>query len=186
MADIAYAQQKIAPEDYLAAENESVTRHEFIDGAIYAMTGASDRHNMLALTIAGRLQDHLPNRCQVFMSDMRLRIRNQGATFYYYPDVFVSCAAGDRASHHREQPVLIIEVLSPTTDRIDRAEKFRAYTAIPSLIEYVLADPALPHVEVYRRRTGWTREDFGAGAQVGLESVELDVAVDGLYRRLMG
>jgi len=145
MADAAYAPQKIAPEDYLVAENEAATRHEFIDGAVYAMTGTSDRHNMLALSLSSRVLDHLPSRSQVFMSDMKLRIRDQGATFYYYPDVFVSCAADDRASHHREQPVLIIEVLSPTTDRIDRAEKFRAYTSIPSLIEYVLADPAAPH-----------------------------------------
>jgi len=186
MADAAYAPQKIAPEDYLVAENEAATRHEFIDGAVYAMTGTSDRHNMLASAFLVSLFSHLPSRCQVFMSDMKLRIRDQGATFYYYPDVFVSCAADDRASHHREKPVLIIEVLSPSTDRIDRAEKFRAYTSIPSLMEYVLADPAAPHVEVYRRHTGWSREDFGSGAQVRLVSVELDVAVDALYRRLMG
>lgn len=183
MATTAQRSDIVSLAEYLAREARSPLRHEFVDGRVYAMGGASDRHNIIALTLAGDLQDHLARPCQVFMADMRLRIASKAAELHYYPDVLVSCAEDDRASHHREKPCLVVEVLSPTTERTDRKEKLDAYRQIASLLEYVILDQDRVHVEIYRRRTGWQREFLGAGDAVTLESVGLATTVAAIYRR---
>ena len=172
----------MTPEAYLAAENDGQVRHEYVDGIVYAMGGASDRHGLVASAIFVPLYSRLSDPCQVFMVDMKVRIEHEGATKFYYPDVLVSCAEDDRASHFREKPVLIVEVLSPSTDRIDRCEKLASYKTIPSLLEYVLADQDVPRVDVYRRRSGWQAESYLLGSTLRLESV--DLTVDDVYRRV--
>ena len=123
---------------YLNAEQHSHVKHEYINGEIYAMGRASGRHSLVALDLAGLLSAHLPDQCQVFITDMKVYIRAQIGEMFYYPDVLVSCAEDDRAPYYREKPVLIAEVLSPSTERIDRYEKLHAYRQIPSLQEYPL------------------------------------------------
>jgi Uma2 family endonuclease len=146
------------------------------------MGGASDRHNGAALNVASRLNEHLVDGpCEVFMSDMKLRV---AANVYYYPDVSVCCDPAPRDAYFREEPVLIIEVLSPTTERIDHHEKLVAYKGMPSLREYVLISQDQILVEVHRRADQeWQQETLTqATDSLRLESVALNVKLAEVYR----
>ena len=175
---------EISVEDYFAMEMNSPKRHESVDGVVYAKTGARDRHNLVSGDIFAKFWAQLPRRCQVFMTDMKLRVRIDTKTRFYYPDVMVSCSEVDRQEYFREQPVFIAEVLSPTTERTDRGEKFEAYKRIDSLEDYLIAHQDVARIELFRRKTGWTREVFAAGQSFTLASVDLTLAVDDIYRRV--
>src|SRR5437660_9009490 len=134
--------------EYLAGERDSDVRHEYVDGQVYAMAGASDRHNRIALNIASRLNEHLVNdECEAFVSDMKIKVEE---ALYYYPDVVVTCDPPGGDAYFRTQPRLIVEVTSPSTERVDRYEKLHAYRRIESLQEYVLVSQDAPLIEVHR------------------------------------
>ena len=128
----------LSVDEYLAGELESQVRHEYVDGEVYAMVGASDRHGLITLNLAGLLSQRLPDRCQVFSSDMKVRIRTAERDIFYYPDVLVSCDPRDREPYYRQYPCLVVEVLSPHTARLDRFEKFMFYRQRDTLQEYLL------------------------------------------------
>jgi Uma2 family endonuclease len=109
--------------DYLAWEAQQVERHEFLDGEVFAMAGAEDRHVTVAMNLAFALRQHLGGSpCRTYMSDMRLRVA--AANAYFYPDVMVTCSAQDLSSPmHKTEPKLIAEVLSPGTAAYDRGVK---------------------------------------------------------------
>jgi Uma2 family endonuclease len=173
----------ISEDEYLRGEQESAIRHEYINGIVYAMAGASDKHNTIALNASALLHAGLPEECEVFMSDMKLRMDVQGEIIFYYPDVLVSCAEDDRATYYREQPCLIIEVLSKTTRRQDRHEKFLTYKELPSLQEYLILEQEYRAATLFRRRTGWQPELYQDG-DIHLESVNLSMSMGALYRRV--
>lgn len=183
IAEAARETALMSAEDYLARETDGAWRHEFVNGVVYAMVGASDRHNMIAGALYAALAAGLPDRCQAFVSDMKLRIRQRSDERFYYPDVLVSCAPADREPYSREEPVLLAEVLSPGTERTDRGEKFDVYRGIASLEEYAILAQDRVRLELFRRRTGWQREVFGPGDEVALESVGLTLPLAALYRR---
>lgn len=183
MAEAAREIARISVEDYLARENDGAWRYELVDGVAYAMVGSSDRHNAIAGALYALLLGQLPPRCDVFVTDMKLRVRAERDERFYYPDVFVTCSPSDRDRYSREEPVLVAEVLSPGTERVDRGEKFEAYRTIPSLQEYALLSQEGVRLELFRRRTGWARETFGPDADVTLESVALTLPLASLYRR---
>ena len=174
----------ISAAEYLAQENDGNWRHEFVDGALFAMAGASDNHNLIRGNLAGILLGHVSEACQVFSAEMKLQYRKDNKERYYYPDVFVICDPNDRDRYSRQTAVLIVEVLSPTTERIDRAEKFETYTAMPSLMEYGLLSQDAMELELYRRRTNWQREFYQRDNTVTLESVDLTISVSAFYRRV--
>ena len=178
----------ISPEQYLLEENDNASgiRHEYVNGTVYAMAGASRGHNRVASKLALRLGAHLEkSRCEVFQSDMKLGIQRQDDVRFYYPDIQVSCEE-EAEAYYNTIPCLIVEVLSESTARKDRTEKLLAYQGIASLQEYVLCSQDTPLVEVYRRRQGWQRERFTEGETVLLESVGLAVSIDDLYGFLLG
>ena len=183
MAEAAREITLMSSEDYLARENDGDWRHEFVNGVVYAMVGTSDRHNVIAGSLYAALLGHLPRRCQVFMTDMKLQVRRGHDQRFYYPDVFVSCAPSQMGRYTREEPLLIAEILSPTTERVDRGEKFEAYTALPSLEEYALISQERRRVELFRRRTGWQREVVETEGEVMFESVAFTLPLAALYRR---
>lgn len=178
-------QHNLNEADYLAAEESSDVRHEYVAGEVYAMTGGSQRHNRIALNMASTLLSALSGRpCQVFISDVRLHVARDNA--YYYPDLMVTC--GEQAAAANESvvvrdPVLVVEVLSPGTETIDRREKLAAYRRLPSVREYVLVSQERIVVEIYRRQgeAGWLYLTCQAGDTVALESVQLSVPVAVLY-----
>lgn len=171
--------------EYLASEKDSPVRHEYVDGQLYAMAGASDRHNRIALNLASRLNDHLNGGpCEVFIADMKVIV---DPVVYYYPDVVVTCDPPGSDPYVRTQPRLIIEVVSPSTERIDRHEKAFAYRHVPSLQEYVLVLQDRMQVEMYRRQGGdeWIREIFTQPEEyVHFASVGLTLRVRDMYRNV--
>jgi Uma2 family endonuclease len=176
----------ISPEAYLLEENDRVDgiKHEYINGQIYMMAGASRNHNRVVGRFFAKLFTHLAGtRCEVFQSDMKVGIRLAHEVHFYYPDVQVSCA-DETDKYYNTSPCLIVEVLSDSTARIDRIEKLSAYTRLPSLQEYVLCSQDSPVVEIYRKRTAWQVEYYVSGQSFMLESVDLALPVDELYQFL--
>lgn len=171
------------PEAYLLWENDNNTgnRHEYVNGLIYAMTGASRNHNRVGGRLYARLLQHLQGTpCEPFQSDMKVKIQSGNDVRFYYPDVQVTCEEEiDR--YYNEHPCLIMEVLSDSTQRIDRTEKRLAYQMLERLQEYVLLSQDSPYLEIYRRRTEWQRESFAGTESVTLESVDLTFRVEELY-----
>ena len=170
--------------EYLEREKDSPVRHEYVDGQIYAMAGASARHNRIALNLASRLDDHLNGGpCEVFIADMKVIV---DPAVYYYPDVVVTCDPPGGDPYVRIQPHLLIEVVSPSTERIDRHEKLLAYRRVPSLQEYVLVLQDRMQVEVYRRQgEEWPREIFTQPEdRVHFAAVGLTLSVGEIYRNV--
>jgi Uma2 family endonuclease len=170
--------------EYLAQERTSLEKHEFLRGDVWAMAGGTPEHGRLALRTASALQRALGSRpCVVYSSDVRIRIQaTERAT---YPDLSVVCGKDLRASDDPDaitNPVVIVEVLSPTTERADRGEKFAHYQRIPSLQEYVLISQDSPRIEVFRRQgASWLLTISEAGAQVSLSSLDVTLSVDEVY-----
>jgi Uma2 family endonuclease len=146
--------------DYLALERESETKHEFDAGEILAMAGGTSRHSVLAIKISTALENTRPSGCMVFQSDMRVRISATGRATY--PDVSMVCGpieydADDAERTTITNPVLLVEVLSVTTEKGDRGNKWMHYQRIPSLQEYVLVSQE-PRIEIFRRMPSGTWE----------------------------
>ena len=152
----AFAVGVVSESDYLAFEESADERHEFIDGVIVAMSGASKRHNEIALSLAVELRQHARTQgCRTFIESVRLRISE---LTYLYPDVIVDCSDNDDA-YAVSAPCLVAEVLSPSTSWIDHGRKRTAYLSIPSLREYLLLNPVEKTVEQFSRAdadSDWT------------------------------
>ena len=171
----------ISEADYLAGEKIAETKHEYIDGEVFAMAGASASHNRISLNVATLFNVHLDGKlCQPYMSDMKVKV----GTKYFYPDVLVDCSGLADDSHVTEKPTLIVEVLSKSTRRMDETTKRIAYTQIDSLLEYVLIEQDFVDIEIIRRRTGWQSERFYLGDSLTFESIALTLTVEDIYARV--
>jgi Uma2 family endonuclease len=171
---------RLSPADYLAMERDSETRHELVDGYLYAMTGASDRHDEIVVNLTSALHAHLRGSgCRVHGSNLKLRVNDD----FYYPDLFVRCANERGDPYFKTDPILVAEVLSPRTQRYDRGDKRLAYQTLPMLREYLLISQDTPRVEVLRRTDGGWEHAVIAGPDevVRLGSVGLDVPMSDLY-----
>ncbi len=171
----------ISEAEYLAGEKIAETKHEYIDGEVFAMAGASASHNRISLNVATLFNVHLDGKpCQPYMSDMKVKV----GTKYFYPDVLVDCSGLADESHVTEKPTLIVEVLSKSTRRMDETTKRIAYTQIDSLLEYVLIEQDFVDIEIIRRRTGWQSERFYLGDSLTFESIALTLTVEDIYARV--
>ena len=173
----------VTVEDYLAAEAVSDIRHEYLGGLVYAMAGETRDHNTIALNLATVLRQRLKGRpCKVYIGDIRVNFDLRNDEYYYYPDIVVACDKRDTHKRFVHYPRLIIEVLSESTERLDKREKFFAYTSVPSLEEYVLVSQAGREVTVFRRRHDWKAEKVsGAKAKVALESLQVALPLSAIY-----
>jgi Uma2 family endonuclease len=147
-------EKRYSPEEYLALERRAEHKSQFFDGEIFAMSGASRRHNLIAMNIGRELSAQLKGRtCEVYPSDMRVKVSPTG--LYTYPDVVVVCGE-PRFEDDRDDtllnPTVVIEVLSPSTEDYDRGRKAEQYRQIESLAEYVLVAQDRHHVEIHRRQ----------------------------------
>jgi len=172
--------------DYLAYEAQSPVRHEYIAGEIFAMTGASIRHNVIAGNLFAELRTHLKGTpCRALIEGVKLRLRKEQS--YFYPDVMVTCEDRlqelDSQQQIVEAPLVIIEILSPTTEATDRREKLRAYRTLPSLKEYLLVSQEQAQVEIYRRRgdIGWDIITYEPGDTVEIASLEIKLGMAEIY-----
>jgi Uma2 family endonuclease len=173
----------LPPEDYLAYEETSPIKHEYIDGQVYAMAGASDAHVTISLNLASLLRNHVRGTgCRVYMADMKARI--EAANTFYYPDVMVTCDARDRElPNFKKYPCLIVEVLSSSTEAFDRGDKFFDYGKIETLQEYVLISQQHQRVDCFRRNTegSWVLNFYFPGNDIHLTSIDFHVSIDALY-----
>jgi Uma2 family endonuclease len=181
MSPLPVAKTFVSVDEYVEGELHSEIRHEYINGQVYAMGGASDRHGLIVNALAFALTPAARRRhCQLFTSDMKVRLKIAGQDVFYYPDLLLSCDPADRDPYFRGRPCLIVEVLSESTERVDRREKMLAYQTLPSLQEYILVAQECKRVEVYRRSNGWQAECFESGA-IQLDCLESSVALEAIY-----
>ena len=157
------AQAFLTPEEYLAKERKALTKSEYRNGLIYAMPGASRKHNLITVHVVGELYIQLRDgSCEVYPSDMRVKVSAAG--LYTYPDVIVVCDEPHFDDTHFDtllNPTVLIEVLSPSTAAYDRGDKFAAYQKLDSLREYVLISQDSVCVEHYlRQNQEWDLTEF--------------------------
>lgn len=185
------AAQKIPllqPDEYLAWEASQKEKHEYISGEILAMAGASPTHNRLCVRALTILEQVLEGRdCLPFPSDQKVRIREAGP--FFYPDVSVACEPFVDDESCLRNPVVIIEVLSESTDHYDRGEKWSHYRQLPSLRHYVLLSQTEPLAEHYSRASGeqaiWQFVELrGPEALLDLAALNAQVPLSEIYRRL--
>jgi Uma2 family endonuclease len=168
--------QPLSPEEYLAREGISSVRHEYVDGHVFAMTGGSLRHNIICTNLWSVLQGALRGGpCRSFISDVKVRI--DSCNSFYYPDVLVSCKPTDASGVFLKAPVLLAEVLSPSTASTDRREKLIAYKQIESLREYLIIHQSIRRVDLYRKQGSavWlSSERIVDGGTVTCQSIQVD------------
>ncbi|MBW4576152.1 MAG: Uma2 family endonuclease [Aphanothece sp. CMT-3BRIN-NPC111] len=178
----------VSPEDYLEGEKISPIKHEYRQGEIYAMAGASDAHVTIAGNLFALLRNHVRGSgCRAYMAEMKAQIEQ--ANIFYYPDVMVTCDERDRnPEDFKRYPCLIVEVLSPTTGAFDRGDKFADYRTLDTLQEYVLINQERVSVECFRRNEEgrWVLYPYGEGEEVYLASVDFRCAIAALYEDVAG
>ena len=186
--ETAAAQALFTPEEYLARERKALTKSEYRDGRIYAMPGASRKHNLITAHIVGEFYIQLRDRsCEVYPSDMRVKVSAAG--LYTYPDVIVVCDEPRFDDTHFDtllNPTVLIEVLSPSTAAYDRAEKFASYQKLDSLREYVLIAQDNVCVEHYlRQEQDWDLTEFRSLDDVfQLPSIQCELSLQAIYAKV--
>ncbi len=184
---LAKLKTKISVEEYLAGEEISPVKYEYVYGEVYAMAGTSDNHNRIVNNIVASLLSHLRNSpCEPFSGDIKVRV---SPDVYYYPDVLVSCEQNPESPYFRNEPIFIVEVISPSTQEIDRREKLLFYQQMPSVQEYVVVEQQKMLVEIHRRQTdgNWITYYFShenTDDAVEFQSVELTTTLAEIYRRV--
>jgi len=170
-------------EEYLEFEEQSPLRHEYVNGAIYVMSGVSVAHARITLGLASAFRSHLRGGpCEAFSADLKLMIRSDTDRIFYYPDVMVACQREDWGPDFVRNPKLVAEILSPSTQHIDRREKAMTYRRIASVEEYVLLAQNKHEVIVQRRAENWRPHLYcGPEATVDFRSIGLSVPLAQIY-----
>ena len=169
---------RLNEQEYLQGELQSQIKHEFIEGEVFAMVGASASHNLISGNIFAELRAHLKAKpCRAYINDMKVRIADN----YYYPDVLVDCSQISNDAYFVETPILIVEVLSASTKNYDKTFKLQQYKNIPTLQEYVMIEQDRQLVEVVRRLDGWQPHYYELGDTFILQSVGLTLSVADVY-----
>jgi Uma2 family endonuclease len=174
----------VSTEDYLVGELASPTKHEYLGGVVYAMAGAQNAHNLIATNLIGTLHARLRGQtCRPYNSDTKIRIQLPTQTRFYYPDASVVCKSNPQTDSFQDEPVVLFEVLSRRTRRIDEGEKKDASLMIPSLDVYVLLEQDSAAVIAFRRtKIGFVREVHeGLDAVVPLSEIGIDLLLAGVY-----
>lgn len=176
-----FNQNRISLEEYLAGELISDVKHEYIDGEVFAMTGTSINHNRIIGNLYAGLRAHLVNTpCEVFTSDIKVKAQNN----FFYPDLIVDCEQKKGDQHFTESPLIVVEVLSKTTRKLDKTLKRLAYQSLPSLQDYVLVEQDFVDIEVSRRANHWQPEHYYLGDQVYLVVLDLFLPVHEVYAKV--
>jgi len=171
----------ITEEEYWQSELTSEIKHEYVDGQVYAMAGASKAHDTISGNIFSEFHSHLKKSpCRPFGSDVKLKTSSKK---YRYTDGMVVCDdSGDE--HYTQTPVIIVEVLSKSTRHRDKGEKLLEYINIPSLKEYVMIEQDFVTIDVLRRSEGWVLRNYSLGNDVHFESIDLTLSVEEIYHRV--
>jgi len=174
-------------EEYLAGELVSDIKHEYAGGYVYAMAGARNAHNTIAVNFVSVMHARLRGRpCEPFNSDTKVRVRMPTHTRFYYPDGMVVCEPNPGSDTYQDRPVVIAEVISEVTRRIDEGEKREAYLTIPTLASYLVIESDRARVVVHERTdSGFVPRLYeGLDALVPLASIRVELALADLYERI--
>jgi Uma2 family endonuclease len=172
-------------DEYLAWEAGQQERHEYWDGEVVAMAGGTKKHNRVSFNSSKVLDAALTDRdCEVYITDVKVQV--QANRKYFYPDVVVTCDERDQDTQLVHYPCLIVEVLSPSTEAVDRGAKFTYYRRFTTLHEYILIQPTQPIVEVFAKNAAgkWELAEYGLNDVIQLESIGCPIAVKDLYDRV--
>jgi Uma2 family endonuclease len=178
-----YKPDFISEQEYLEDEKVRDVKHEYFNGEIFAMSGASKNHERLTLNVSSEFRQHLKGSpCEALSSNIKVRI-DKGKK-YFYPDVIVSCDKDETDNYYVESPRIIVEVLSNSTRKFDKDLKRKIYQTIPTLEEYVLIEQDHVEIEVSRKATNWQPVFYFLGDDVTFESIGLTLPVLELYQRV--
>jgi Uma2 family endonuclease len=173
--------KKMTFKEYLEFEKHADTKHEFVDGFIFAMAGANNAHNIISgnIFVTARLAAR-STQCRAYMNDMKIRTPDGEG---YYPDVFITCDNNDFNTNVKTTACFIVEVLSTSTEDVDRGEKWQNYRKIPSLQAYVLVSQKQKYVEVYRRMTdgSWRYEFLENDGSLELPCINTSITLNEIY-----
>ncbi|OAH96119.1 Uma2 family endonuclease [Methylomonas methanica] len=174
---------KLSAEDYLQGEESAQIKHEYLDGEVWAMVGASDAHVSIAMNLAFLLKQALKDTpCRAYISDMKVNVAKANA--FFYPDVLVTCEAKDRDNRlFKQHPLFIAEVLSPSTEGFDRGAKFAAYRQLDSLQHYWLIDSQSQAIDCFERTAqGWLLHSFTqASDRLPLPNLDIQLDLSAIY-----
>ncbi len=183
-------ENRLTEAEYLALEGASDTRHEFVDGQVFAMSGASERHLDISVSLSALLYNALQKHpCKVYQGDLRVLV--SASRSYFYPDLTIVCgerifAEGTLAATLLN-PQIIIEILSPSTELYDRTAKFTHYQQIKTLQDYVLVSQQAPRIECFSRGAGGTwilTQADGLSAMLKLPSIDITLALKDIYEQI--
>ena len=171
--------------DYLPGEEGSDVKHEYLGGVVHAMAGGNNRHSAISSNALAALAARLRGKdCRPFNSDAKVRIELPHHTRFYYPDAMVVCRRNPDTDHFQDHPVVIVEVLSDSTRRVDLTEKREAYLTIGTLRELLFVEPDEPRVTVHRRKAsgGFEAEEYtGTDAVITLPEIDAELPLQELY-----
>jgi Uma2 family endonuclease len=177
----------LSPEAYLEAEKNSLQKHEYIQGQIYAMAGASDAHVTITANVVALLRNHVRGTgCRIYVTDMKARI--ESLNIFYYPDLMVTCDERDQKfDYYKRYPCLIIEILSDATEAFDRGDKFTDYSELKTLKEYVLINQKRMRIEKFCRDTEgqWVLYRYQEGDELNLESIGFNCPMTAVYEDVL-
>lgn len=182
------AEAYLTPEEYLLTERQAETKHEYYDGEIFAMAGASQRHNFLTVGLSAQLYFKLRGKpCDLYSNDMRVRVRDTG--LYTYPDLVIACGGSEFDDAQKDtltNPGVLFEILSDSTESYDRGRKFAHYRQIPTLTDYLLVAQNEPCIEHYRRQDdGWLlTEARGKEGVISLDTLDCTLPLAEVYEKI--
>ena len=174
---------RLTHEEYFALEQTEDQRFEYLAGDIFAMAGDTESHALISMNMGAALVSALRGKsCRVHGADMKLFVRDYDK--FCYPDVQVLCDHGIRHATHVENPILVVEVLSDSTESYDRGLKFEHYRSIESLKYYLLVDQSRKHVDLYERESGQRWMLTAPQDCVALPDLDIQLDVDEIYRQV--
>jgi len=180
--------RRLSPKEYLSLERAATDKHELVSGELFAMAGGSREHNLIAGNVVTELNQALrARRCVVYPSDMKIKAAS--ASTYHYPDASVVCGEERFEDDVRDvvlNPTLLVEVLSDSTERYDRGDKFASYQQIASFTDYLLLSSKQTRVEHFAREAdgSWRLRAYGPGERIPVVSLGVELEVDELYRKV--
>ncbi len=181
--------RRLSPEEYLEIERQAEYKSEYYNGEMFAFAGASENHVVITGNVSAIFHAQLKNKkCKVYSNDMRVKVSTTG--LFTYPDVAVVCNQGKFEDEHRDtllNPIVIVEVLSPSTENYDRGTKFEHYRTIDSLTDYLLVAHDKIHVEHYVRQSdrSWLFSEYkSAEDKIKIESIGCELLVAEIYEKV--
>ncbi len=177
----------LSPDQYLRREEDSAIKHEYLGGVVHAMSGRTNQHALVSGNVYAALHAQLRGKsCFPINSDVKIRIQYPDHTRFYYPDAGVVCEPNPPEDHFEDAPVVLVEVLSPSSERTDLSEKRDAYLTIPSLAAYLIIDPNRPLLTIHHKvEGGFSSKVYDELSDtIQLREIDCELSLADVYERI--